>query len=68
MSLNTIDQIEQAIESLTPGELEELYVWLDQYHPHPMDARISSDLAEGRLDAAIQRALDDEEDGRIQPL
>ena len=66
--MNTIDQIEQAIESLTPGELEELYVWLDQHHPHPMDARISSDLAGGRLDAAIRRALDDEKDGRVQPL
>ena len=32
------------------------------------DARIQSDLAAGRLDKAINRALDDEKNGRVQPL
>jgi hypothetical protein len=32
------------------------------------DTRIQSDLAVGRLDSAIQRALDDEKNGRTQPL
>jgi hypothetical protein len=31
-------------------------------------ARIQSDLAAGRLNTAIQRALDDEKNGRAQPL
>jgi hypothetical protein len=68
MSLSNIKEIERAIGSLTPRELEELYLWLEQNYPHPIDARVQSDLAAGRLDSAIQRALDDEKSGRVQPL
>lgn len=67
MVLNTVQEIERAITALTPKELEELYVWFDQ-HPHPLDTRIQSDLAAGRLDNVIQRALSDEKDDRLQPL
>ena len=66
--MNTIQEIERAIQALTPRELEELYSWLDQHCPQPIDARIQSDLAAGRLDKAINRALDDEKNGRVQPL
>jgi hypothetical protein len=59
MASGTIQEIERAIGTLTAKELEELYAWLDRNHPHPMDARIASDLASGRLDAAIQCALDE---------
>ena len=33
-----------------------------------IDARIESDLAAGRLDSAIKRALDEEKNGRTRPL
>lgn len=68
MSLNTIREIERAIGTLTPQELDELYSWLDQHHPQPIDTRIQSDLAAGRPDKAIHRALDDEKNGRVQAL
>jgi hypothetical protein len=68
MRLNTIKEIERAIGALTPSEIEELYVWLDEHYPPPIDSRVQSDLAAGRLDTAIQRALDDENNGRTQPL
>ena len=67
MGLNTVQEIERAITTLTPQELEELYAWFDQ-QPHPLDTRIQSDLAAGRLDNAIQRALSDETNDRLQPL
>jgi len=51
MSLNTIQEIERAIGSLTPREIEELYAWLDQHCPPP-------------IDTVIQRASDDEKSGR----
>lgn len=35
---------------------------------YAVDARVQSDLATGRLDTAIQRALEDEKNGRVQPL
>ena len=68
MGLNTVQEIERAIGALTPQELEELYSWLDQNCPQPIDTRLQSDLTAGRLDKAIHRALDDETSGRVQPL
>ena len=68
MSLTTVQDIERAIEALTPPQLAELYAWLDEYDPQPIDARLQADLAAGRLDNAIARALDDEKNGRVQPL
>lgn len=65
---STVQDIERAIDALTPPQLEELYVWLDEHHPQPFDARIESDLAAGRLDQAINRALEDEKNGRTRPL
>ena len=63
-----VKEIERAIRGLTPREVEELYAWLDQYCPQPIDASLESDLAAGRLDSAIQGALDDEKNGRTRPL
>jgi hypothetical protein len=68
MSLATVKEIERAIGTLAPQEIEELYAWLDEHCPHPIDARVASDLSAGRLDKAIDRALDDETNGRVQPL
>ena len=68
MRLSTVEEIERAIRALKPEELEELYSWLDQNCPQPIDTRVQSDLATGRLDNAIHRGLDDEKNGRVQPL
>jgi hypothetical protein len=68
MGLSTLQEIEQAICGLSPRELEELYLWLDGNCPQPFDARIADDLALGRLDAAIDRALDAEKNGRVETL
>ncbi len=68
MGLSTVQEIERAIRALKPGELEELYSWLEENCPQPLDTRVQSDLTAGRLDKAIHRALDDENHGRAQPL
>lgn len=68
MGQNTVRDIERAIGTLTQQEIAELYAWLDQHCPQPIDVQVQSDLAAGRLDASIERALDDEENGRIRPL
>jgi hypothetical protein len=65
---NTLQEIERAIQALTPREVEELYTSLDQHCPQPIDTRVESGLSAGRLDSAISRALDDEKNGRVQPL
>jgi hypothetical protein len=68
MSPTTVKDIERAIETLTLREVEELVVWLEQRYPQAIDGRIQTDLEAGSLDAAIGRALDDEEKGRTRPL
>jgi hypothetical protein len=68
MSTSTVKEIERAIGALTAREIEELYAWLEENYPNAIDARVQSDLAAGRLDSAIERALDDERTGRVDPL
>ena len=68
MSLSTVQEIERAIGALTPPELEELYVWLDQHCPQPIDAQLKADLDAGRIDDRISRALADHKAGNTRPL
>jgi hypothetical protein len=66
--MNTVHEIERAIDALTPQQMEELYVWLDQRHPQPIDAQLKADLDAGRIDNRISRALADHKAENIQPL
>ena len=53
----TIQDIESAIGALSPQELDELWLWLEERYSHrtqPIDTRLQADLAAGRLDNAIQ--------------
>jgi DNA-directed RNA polymerase specialized sigma24 family protein len=64
----TVQDIERAIDGLTPEQREELYLWLDQNYPQPIDAQLKAGLDAGRIDDRINRALADHKDGRTQPL
>ena len=66
--MNTVQEIERAIDALTPQQMEELYVWLDQRHPQPIDAQMKADLDAGRIDSRIDRALAGHKAGNTQPL
>jgi hypothetical protein len=66
--MNTVQEIERAIDTLTPQQMEELYVWLDQRHPQPIEAQLKADLDAGRIDNRINRALADHKAGNTQPL
>jgi hypothetical protein len=69
MGAKRVEEITRVIGTLTQEELEELRLWLDEYAgPRPIDRRIEEDLVAGRLDGAVQSALDDEKHGRIRPL
>ena len=59
-----VQEIERAIGELSPSEIDELYTWLEEH----WESRVKSDLAAGRLDAAIERALDDEKQGRVREV
>jgi hypothetical protein len=69
MSKSKVEEIERVIGTLTQQELEELRLWLDEYAgPRPLDRRIAADVAAGRLDGAVEEALEDERQGRARPL
>jgi hypothetical protein len=68
MAMHSIQDIERAIDALTPQQREELYVWLDQRHPQLIDAQLKADLDAGRIDDRINRALIDHKAGNTQPL
>ena len=63
-----VKDIENAIQRLNREEMEELYAWLEEHFPQRIDVQLEADLSAGRLDATIDRALDDEKRGRIKPL
>jgi hypothetical protein len=68
MRLDTVREIERAIDTLTAQQMEELYVWLDQHHPQPINAQLKADLDAGRIDDRISRALADHQAGNTQLL
>ena len=68
MHLNTVQEIERAIDTLTPEQIEELYAWLDQRHPQLIDAQLKADLDAGRIDNRINRAMADHKAEHTQPL
>lgn len=64
-----IEEIERAIGTLSAEEVEELRLWLDQYAgPTLLDQALEADLKAGRLDDLLEKALDDDKNGRTRPL
>lgn len=68
MHVSTVQEIERAIDALTPQQREELYQWLDQHYAQSIDEHLKVDLDAGRIDNRINRALADHKAGRTQPL
>lgn len=50
MRLDKVQEIERAIDALTPQQVEELCLWLDRHHPQPSDPQLKADLEAGRID------------------
>jgi hypothetical protein len=68
MHLNTVQELERATDALTPGQLEELYVWLDQHYLPSGDMQLKAAIDAGRFDDSIARALADHKAKRTEPL
>jgi 2-polyprenyl-3-methyl-5-hydroxy-6-metoxy-1,4-benzoquinol methylase len=61
-------ELVNAVQKLPPDELERFAEWFEQFIDNQWDARLASDIASGRLDAVAQKADQDFEAGRCQPL
>ena len=54
-----LQEIEKAIEALSPEHRERLSEWFDQRYAQPIDGQLKADLDAGQLDGRIERALSD---------
>jgi hypothetical protein len=63
-----IKEIESAIAQLPPSELAELAKWFEEFQARTWDAQLEQDVRAGRLDALIQQAGQDFEQGQCEPL
>jgi len=59
MNLNAVQEIERAIDALTPDQREELYVWLDEHYLQSGDMQLKAAIDAGHFDDRITRALAD---------
>ena len=63
-----IKEIESAIAQLPPSEVAELAKWFEEFQAGAWDAQLEQDVQAGRLDALINQAEQDFEQGKCEPL
>lgn len=66
--MSTIEEITAAIEQLPADQVVRLRAWLADYTERLWDEQIERDERDGRLDALIDRALEEHRAGRTRPL
>lgn len=66
--MSTVDEIESAIERLSPEELASLRAWFAAYDARLWDRQLEEDVAAGKLDALADGALKDLHEGRCTDL
>jgi hypothetical protein len=63
-----IKEIESAIAQLPPSDLAELAKWFTEFHARAWDEQLERDLKAGQLDALIEQAEQEFEQGQCKPL
>lgn len=66
--MTKLDEIEKAIEQLSPDELARLRAWFDEFDERLFDAKIERDAKAGKLDELAAQALADHKAGRSREL
>ena len=66
--MSTVEEITAAIERLPADQVARVRAWLAEYAERLWDEQIKRDERDGRLDALIDRALEEHRAGRTRPL
>ena len=66
--MSTVAEIEDAIRNLADEELAALRVWFAEFDALARDRHFERDVADGRLDALADEALQDWRGGRCTDL
>ncbi len=62
------EEIETAITQLPASEVAKLAEWFEEFQARVWDERLEQDVKAGRLDALMEQAEKDFEQGRCEPL
>jgi hypothetical protein len=62
--MSSVNDIEEAVQRLTPAELSVFRTWFAEFDAAAWDREIEDDVAAGRLDALAEEALEDYRAGR----
>ena len=63
-----ISEIENAIKNLPPDKVNELMDWFLNYHAEIWEAKIESDLENGRLDSVLEDVNTEISSGLSKPV
>jgi hypothetical protein len=66
--MSTVQEIEQAIRNLGPGDLAALRQWFAAFDAELWDRQMEQDVAAGRLDWLAEEGLRDLKEGRCTDL
>jgi hypothetical protein len=66
--MTNTEEIEKAIERLTPSELAQFRAWYETFDANQSDAAIERDARAGRLDALADEALAAHRTGQTREL
>ena len=66
--MSTLQEIEKAVQDLSPDQLAAFRNWFVEYDQALWDEQLERDVASGRLDSHADEALDDLRNGRCSDL
>ncbi len=68
MTMNSVQEIVEAIRKLEPSEREALRAWFAEFDAEAWDRELDADVPAGRLHHLAEEALDDLRQGRCTDL
>lgn len=66
--MTKVQALEEEIEKLSPEELAELRVWIDEREAEAWDREIERDAASGKLDKLFERSVTDHRAGKSREI
>ena len=66
--MTRVQALEQEIERLSPEELVELRVWLDEREAEAWDREIERDATSGKLDKLFEKSMADHRAGKSREI
>lgn len=68
MNVRTLSEIEQAVRQLSSEDLSAFRAWFVEFDAELWDQQFEADVADGRLDALAEKALQHLREGRCTDL